>query len=288
MKRIFSIFLILAFLFLAAGCGSSVNKSVEDVAGDFEVAEDGKVGTIENLVPKTDSDFSQDKIIRTGRIDLFTDDYQKTMTRISNYITDIDGFIQSSNEGYVDSKDLTYGSSGYMVVRVPSANFLDAMEKIKSYGRSVGSSTDTENITSSYKDVESELKSFRIEEERLLSYLSKAEKIEDMLTIEKELTRVRAEINSRVTILNNYDKLVAFSTITINLTESKSATGNIESPFSDFGLKISRGFASSINLLLNIVAGLILVIIWLLPFLFIVGLVLLVIWAIIKRKNKKI
>ncbi len=288
MKRIFLIFLILAFLFLATGCGSSVNKSVEDVPGDFGVAEDGKVDVVENMVPKTDSDFSSDKIIRTGIINLYTDDYQNTITKITAYITDLGGFIQSSNEGFVDSKDLTYGGSGYMVVRVPSASFMDSMEKLKSYGRAVGSSTNTENITGSYQDVESELKSFRIEEERLLSYLSKAEKIEDMLTIEKELTRVRTEINSRVTILNNYEKLVAFSTITINLTESKSATGNIESPFSDFGLKISRGFASSINLLLNIVAGLILVIIWLLPFLFIVGLVLLVIWAIIKRKNKKI
>lgn len=288
MKRILSIFLVFAFLFLVTGCGSSVNKTMEDVAGDLGVAEDGKVGVTENLVPKSDSDFSPDKIIRNGRIDLFTDDYQKTMTRISTYITDLGGFIQSSNEGYVDSRDMAYGSSGIMIVRIPSASFLDAMEKLKSYGRAVASSINSENITSSYKDVESELSSFRIEEERLLSYLSKAEKIDDMLTIEKELTRVRSEINSRVTILNNYDKLVTFSTITINLTESKSATGNIESPFSDFGLKISSGFASSVNLLLNVIAGLILVLIWLLPFLVIIGLVLLVIWAVIKRKNKKI
>lgn len=288
MKRFFSFLLILLFLFLAVGCGSNVDQSVEDVAGDYEIAEEGKAGVTENLVPKTDVDFSPDKIIRTGTINLYTDDYNNTMTRIIAYITDLGGFVQSSNEGFVDNKDITYGSSGYLVIRVPSGSFLDALEEIKSYGRAVGSSTNTENITGSYKDVESELKSFRIEEERLLSYLSKAEKIEDMLTIEKELTRVRTEINSRVTILNNYDKMVEFSTITINLTESKSATGNIDSPFSDFGLKISRGFASSINLLLNIVASLILVIIWLLPFLVVVGLVLLVIWVVIKRKNKKL
>lgn len=288
MKRIFSFLLILVLLFLASGCGSSVDKSVADVAGDYEVAEEGKAGVLENLVPKTDADFSQDKIIRTGRINLYTNDYENTTTRIIEYITGLGGFVQSSNEGYIDSQELAGGNSGYMVVRVPASSFLDALEEIKSYGRAVGSSTDTENITGTYKDMESELKSFRIEEERLLSYLSKAEKIEDMLTIEKELTRVRTEINSRVTILNNYDKLVAFSTITINLTESKSATGQIESPFSEFGLKIGSGFASSINLLLSIVAGLILVIIWLLPFLVVVGVVLLVIWVVIKRKNKKI
>lgn len=285
MKRILSIFLIFVFLLLGVGCGVGSNKS-EDVAGDYGVTEDGKSGAGENLVPKTDSDFSMDKIIRNGRINLFTEDYQNTVDKITAYVIASGGFIQSTNDGYRDSNNMAYGSSGFMVVRVPSASFMDAMEEIKSYGRPVGSSTDTENITGTYKDVESELKSLRIEEERLLTYLSKAEKIEDMLTIEKELTRVRTEINSRVSILNNYDKMVAFSTITINLTESKSATGNIESPFSDFGLKISSGFASSINLLLNIIAGLILVIIRLLPFLVIVGLVLLVIRLVIKKKNK--
>lgn len=286
MKKLLSFFLIMAFLVLAVGCGTGVNKSEEQVDGDYVVTEDGKSLTVENLVPVADSDLSQDKIIRNGRINLFTDDYKNTVDRITAYVTGLGGFIQSSNDGYVDGSNIAYGSSGFLVLRVPSVKFMDAMEEIKSYGRALGSSTDTENITGTYKDVESELKSFRIEEERLLTYLSKAEKIEDMLTIEKELTRVRTEINSRVSILNNYDKLVAFSTITINLTESKSATGNIESPFSDFALKISSGFASSINLLLNILAGFILVLVWLLPFLIIVVVVLLVFRFVMKRKRK--
>ncbi len=286
MKKLLSVFLILAFLVLAVGCGASVNESSGVSSGDYEASEDGKSVTGENLVPKADSDFSMDKIIRNGTINLYTDDYQNTIGKITSYVTGIGGFIQSSNDGYVDSNNLAFGSSGFMVLRVPSVKFMDSMEEIKSYGRPVGSSTNTENITGTYQDVESELKSLRIEEERLLTYLSKAEKIEDMLTIEKELTRVRTEINSRVSILNNYDKLVAFSTITINLTQSKSATGNIESPFSDFGLKISSGFASSINLLLNILAGLILVMVRLLPFLIIVGVVLLILWFIMKRNRK--
>ncbi|KAF0091928.1 MAG: hypothetical protein FD141_112 [Fusobacteria bacterium] len=286
MKRLLSMFLIMAFLVFAVGCGVGVSKSEGGVAGDYEVTEDSKGIADDNLVPKTDSDFSQDKIIRNGKIDLFTDDYQNTVDKITSYVTGLDGFIQSSNDGYVDSNKLAYGSSGFMVVRVPSVKFMDSMEEIKSYGRPTDSSTNTENITGTYKDLESELKSFKIEEERLLTYLTKAEKIEDMLTIEKELTRVRTEINSRASILNNYDKLVAFSTITINLTESKSATGNIDSPFSDFGLKISSGFAASINLMLNILAGLILILIRLLPFLIIVGVALLILWFF-KKKNRK-
>ncbi len=286
MKKLLSIFLIMAFIFLAVGCSSIVNKSSEEVAGDYEITEDSKGIADENIVPKADNNFAMDKIIRNGSINLFTDDYQKTVAKITSYVTGIGGFIQSSNDGYMDESDLKLGSSGFMVVRVPSLKFMDSMEEIKSYGRPVGSSTNSENITSTYKDIESELKSFKIEEERLLSYLSKAEKIEDMLTIEKELTRVRTEINSRVSILNNYDKLVAFSTITINLTESKSATGNIDSPFSDFGLKISSGFAASINLLLNIMAGIILVLVRLLPFLIIVGIVLVGLRFIVKMKRK--
>lgn len=288
MKKIFVFLLVMFFLIVGAGCGASQNKSGADSSNGNGAAEDGKTPTTsdEGFVPAMDSVFTIDKVIHNGRIDLYTDNYKVTVNKITAYVKGLGGFIQSSNDAYVDENNYSLGSTGYMVIRVPSAKFEDSMDVIKSYGRSVGSSTSSENITETYKDVESELKSLKIEEERLLVYLTKADKIADMLTIETELNRVRTEINSRTSILNNYDKQVAYSTITINLTEDKSATGKIDSPFSDFGQKIMSGFVSSINVLMSVVAGFILVVFQLLPFLIIVGVVLLIVWFV-RKKNKK-
>ena len=289
MKRIFTLLLVMFFLIVSVGCGASEDKQGVDSSGDYGIVDEEKapVDNGEVLVPTVDQVFAVDKVIHNGRIDLYTDDYKATFDKITSYVRGICGFVQASNDAYVDESDFSFGSTGYLVLRVPSAKFSDSMDVIEGYGRSVGSSTSSENITESYKDIESELKSYRIEEERLLVYLTKAGKIDELLTIEKELTRVRTEINSRVSILNNYDKQVAFSTITVNLTEDKTATGKIDSPFSDFGQKVSDGFVSSINALMAIAAGIILIMVQLLPFLVILGVILLVVWLVMKKKNGK-
>lgn len=288
MKKLISFLLIAIFLVLGTACGASGDKSAVDGGADYEVGQDDKASVDGNVVPDLDVELQVDKIIKSGSISLYTEDYKTTAKKIEDYVTGIGGFIQSSNDSYVDYTDVMSDQRGSLVVRVPSDKFMAAMAEIKSYGRSVGSTTNSENISETYQDVESELKSFKVEEERLLTYLSKADKIEDMLNIEKELTRVRTEINSRTAILKNYDKLVAYSTISITLTENKSATGKLESPFGDFGDKIGSGFISSVNLLLSILAGLIVIFFQLLPFAAIAGVVLLVVWLVIrKNRNRK-
>lgn len=287
MKKILTIFLTVLVLFLFVGCSSGSNNTQSSGASDgIAVTDETGKSADSSIVPKADSGFSLDKIIRTGRVELYTDDYLKTVDRINSYVNGIGGFIQSSNDVFGDSNNTSVGSSGYMTIRVPSAKFSASMDMIKSFGRVVSSSTNSENITENYQDISSELNSLKVEEGRLLNYLTKADKIADMLTIESELNRVRTEINSKTSILNNYDKQVGYSTININLTESKSATGNIDSPFSDFGLKISSGFASSINFLMNMLAGLIVLFFRLLPFLIIVGVVFVIVW-IVHKKTKK-
>jgi len=268
------------------GCSSGGDTKSAMDSGGIVVSEEVTKAPDSSVVPKVDANFSPDKIIRTGRVELYTDDYLRTVDKINSYVNGIGGFIQSSNDIFGDSNNNSLASSGYMIIRVPSAKFNASMDEIKSYGRVVGSGTQTENITENYQDINSELKSLNVEEDRLLNYLTKADKIEDLLNIEKELARVRTLINSKTSILNNYDKQVGYSTININLTESKSATGNIESPFSGFALKISSGFVSSINFLMNLLAGVIVLFFRLLPFIVLVGVVLIIVW-IVHKKSKK-
>lgn len=282
MKKILLIFLTFLFLFILVGCGSSSgdNKATFDKGGVAFTDEVTKEAVDSNTVPKADASFSLDKIIRNGSIELYTENYLGTLEKINNYINGLGGFVQSSDDTFGG------GTNGFMIIRVPAANFNGAMKELKTYGRVVKTSTSSENITENYQDISSELKSLKIQEQRLLEYLTKADKIADMLNIESELAKVRTNINSRTSILNNYDKQVGYSTITINLTESKSATGKIDSPFSDLGLKISSGFASSINLLMFILSGIIVLFFRLLPFLLIVGVVLIIVW-LVHKKNKK-
>ena len=67
-----------------------------------------------------------------------------------------------------------------------------------------------------------------IQEERILEIMKKADQVEDILNIERELNRIRTEINQRKNILKNWDQLVDYSSIEVSLREEKFSTSGIQ------------------------------------------------------------
>jgi len=179
--------------------------------------------------------------------------------------------VQSSSSSYIDKTKNTTINSGYLTIRVPSEKFQEAMKEIQKYGTTVNASTNSDNISQQYQDIKGQLDNLKIQEEKLQGYLAKAENIQDLLAIETELNRVKTEIDSRTTLLNNWDKEISYSTIYVSVTENKLATSTVKSPFSDILQQIKEGFIGSINLLLNMTAWLIVFVVRLLPFAVIFG-----------------
>lgn len=222
-------------------------------------------------VTSSDVQFDIKKIIYSGNISLYTDDYKSTFAKIGEYAGNIGGFVQDSSSSYIDKVQNTVVNSGYITIRVPAAKFEEAMKEIQKYGSPISTSTYSTNISQQYQDIKGQLDNLKIHEERLLEYLKKAEKIQDMLSIESELNRVRTEIDNRTTMIKNWDKEVAYSTIYVSVTEKKLATSTVKSPFSGVLSKIKEGFIVSINYLLNILAELIVWIFRLIPFAAVLG-----------------
>jgi len=75
-------------------------------------------------------------------------------------------------------------------------------------------------VTKAYFDTESRLKNARAMEQRLLEILKKrSDDINDLLQVEKELGRVREEIEKMQGELKFWDSQVQFATVTISLSE---------------------------------------------------------------------
>lgn len=255
---------------LLTGSGAAVSK---DAASDLAYT-DSRTGlaggeaseaSSEAAVP-ADEVFDASKILYSGSIRLYTDDFDKTFEAIGGYAKAAGGFIQDAGSGYLDLSRPGEGMSGYLTIRIPAERFEEAMKNLEGYGQVVSTSRNSTNITRQYQDIEGQLGSLKIQEARLLDYLAKAGNITDLLAIEKELNRVRTEIDSRTTLLRNWDKEIAYSTITVNLTERELASTEVKSPFGDMGKKVQEGFISSINLILNLAAGLVVWIFRILPF----------------------
>lgn len=247
-----------------------------------------KSGNTGNGVGTTGSDtaFDTTKIIYSGNISISTDDYRNTLAKIQEYTQTIGGFVQDASSTYVDQNQNTVINSGYITIRIPSEKFESAMKEIQTYGSPISSSIYTTNITQQYQDIKGQLTNLQIQEERLLEYLRKAEKIQDMLTIESELNRVRTEIDYRTTLIKNWDTEIAYSTISISVYEKELSTSAVESPFADMVKRVQEGFIASVNLILNVLAELIVWIFRLIPVATILGVAYFVFRKIKKASNK--
>ena len=235
--------------------------------------------------------FDPQHIIYTGSIQLNTDDYKTTLAKIDGYAKEIGGFIQDASSSLTGGMDLTAQAEGLhmgsVTLRVPAEKFQDAMKELATFGIPVNVSQNSTNISQQYQDVQGALANLRIQEERLVSYLTKAEKIQDMLTIESELNRVRTQIDSLTTTIRNWDVQIDYSTIYLSVYEQKVATTTVKSPFTDFMGKLRDAFLSSINLLLAAIAGLIVWFFQLAPFVALIGAAFLLFWWFRKRKIRK-
>ena len=101
------------------------------------------------------------------------------------------------------------------------------------------------------------------EEERLLRHLEKsAGKLDDILKVEHELTRIRGEIERRQGQQNFMAKLTAMTTVTITIRERSSY---VPPEAAWFGSTLTRTFGTSWESLVGIGKGLLLVVVALVP-----------------------
>ena len=267
-----------AGLLLQYGLFGRTGSEISSTNGNSGAVTDTGKGVAENSasqqspnITSADTGFDISKIIYSGNISLYTDDYKGTFEKVGEYTASIGGFVQSSGSSFIDKTQNTTVNSGYITIRVPAEKFQEAMKEIQKYGTSVNASVNSENISQQYQDIKGQLDNLKIQEQRLQEYLAKAENIQDLLAIETELNRVKTEIDYRTTMLNNWDKEISYSTIYVSITEKKLATSTVKSPFSDMFQKIKEGFIESINLLLNVTAWFIVFIVRLVPFAVIIG-----------------
>jgi hypothetical protein len=109
---------------------------------------------------------------------------------------------------------------GEVVVKVLPENLDRFLQKIRGLGELKNQTLGTEDITKSYFDTESRLKNAHVMEQRLIDMLkTKTGKVADLLAVEKELGRVREEIEKMQGELKYWDAQVQFATVTIALTE---------------------------------------------------------------------
>jgi len=106
-----------------------------------------------------------------------------------------------------------------ITLRVPAAKLAAVEKAVAELGTVLTQATAEDDVTQQHIDLAARLKNLRAEEARLRSFLDDAKKVSEMLEVERELSRVRGEIESMQAQLTYLEHQAAMATLTISLSE---------------------------------------------------------------------
>ncbi len=120
--------------------------------------------------------------------------------------------------------------SGYVTIRIPSANFEKAMGDMKNFGAVVSENSSAEDVTRQHVDLAARLKNLEASEAQLLELMKRSGSIPDVLSVQRELTTVRSEIESMQAQIKYLEQSASFSTLTVYISTDREALPVVQSP----------------------------------------------------------
>src|SRR5438034_8608923 len=156
------------------------------------------------------------KLIRNAEVELEIARFDDAIQKITALTNEEHGYVATTSS----EKQANGKLKGQVVVKVLPENLDRFLQKIRGLGELKNQTLGTEDVTKAYFDTESRLKNARVMEQRLIDMLKKkSDDISDLLQVEKELGRVREQIEQMQGELKYWDSQVQFATVTIQLSE---------------------------------------------------------------------
>ena len=100
------------------------------------------------------------------------------------------------------------------------------MEQVELVGKVQSKNLGSEDVSERFIDLQTRLKGSLREEESLLSLLGRTSTVSEALTIERELTRVRSDIERFQGQLNFLERRIDLATITVSLSSPLGHLGS--------------------------------------------------------------
>lgn len=270
--------LILLTTFLIFSCSSEsetggFSESKMSISPEMAMMEDVRIST-----PPTSLGNEEKKIQRNANISIEVKNLDESIDKLNEIILLFNAEIISSNKGGMD-----FGQPYANIrIRVLSGNLDSAINEFKKLStKIISENIYTNDVTEEFIDTEARLKIMKSTEDRFNSLLLKSETVEEIIQVEKELMRIRGDIESLEGRLNYLSKTTDTSEINLNLNEQIPITGE--------SWKINDSFTSALQNLSSFakwLADFIINIIVFIPAIIVIALIIIFLRKIIKNRKK--
>jgi VIT1/CCC1 family predicted Fe2+/Mn2+ transporter len=156
-----------------------------------------------------------------------------------------------------------------ITIKVPATQYESCFAQIKALGKVKSESSSGQDVTRQYIDLSARLKNLQAEEKQLSDIMGMSRNVTEILSVEKELFRVRGDIESTQAQLNYLGSQVDFSTITVSVAEPQ--------PTVEYDWGLDTAFKEAVRAFIGMVGALIIVTGYLIPLIlyFVIGLAVL-------------
>ena len=161
-------------------------------------------------------------IIRTGNVSVEVDSLELAIAQVTQLAARLGGHVANSSTetGRRDHR------VAQMTLRIPAQQFDAAIGGLKPIGKIESQNVGSEDVTEQFVDMTARMTNAKRLEDRLINLLAnRTGKLEEVLAVERELARVREEIERYEGRLKYLRTRAAISTLSINLHEPFPITG---------------------------------------------------------------
>jgi hypothetical protein len=103
--------------------------------------------------------------------------------------------IVEQNNGYIQNSNDEQGNSFSLSIRVPQDNYVAALKQLRNVGEMISENENVQDVTTEFIDNQARLANLYKLRDRIRLLLGRADRIEDILKIERELNRTQSEID---------------------------------------------------------------------------------------------
>ena len=258
--RALLVFLAVAIAVLALACSSANGDGVLNSGESFASSEDNDLrfardsvvefaasatpapsAAMASLAPAFDEagdpsrvslQTAQRKVISSASVFIEVEVVTDAVDSVRVIAENAGGFVEHLNSSGEEDRQ-----RANITIRVPQGQFQATLERIEELGDVQSTSQGSEDVSEQFIDLQARLRSSLREEESLLSLLDRVRVVSEVLAIERELFRVRADIERYQGQLNFLERRIDLSTISISLVSPQVRTG--EPPSASLSIRVS-------------------------------------------------
>ncbi len=156
-------------------------------------------------------------IIRTATLSVEVKDAAKALANARRVAENAGGHASNESTERIDDSHVT----SHLVLRVPQEKYDAVLTELAGAGKLLSRKADAKDVTEQVVDVESRLATQRASVARIRALMDRATKLSDVVTLEGELSRRQADLESLLAQQASLKNPTTMATITVDLTEKE-------------------------------------------------------------------